>query len=73
MIDDSNWRDRIAIWVAWHLPRRIVLWCMIRAFAHATTGRWSNETLDSVGYKEVHDRWMMPQRVDPQPAGADKA
>lgn len=49
--------ERIAIKIAWMLPKRIALWAMIRVVAHATIGRWGNEHPDSVSYKEMHDRW----------------
>lgn len=50
-------KERIAIKIAWLLPRRVALWAMIRVAAHATTGKWGNEHPDSIGYKEMHDRW----------------
>ena len=41
-------RDRIAVFVAWHLiPHRLVYWCAIRLVAYATTdGRDSNPALE---------------------------
>lgn len=52
-------KERVAIWIAWHLlPRRVVLWAMIRTFAHATTGKHGGDHPDAIGYKEVHDRWQ---------------
>lgn len=50
-------KEKLATWVAWHLPRDVVKWCMIRTFAHASTGQWGGEHVDQIGYKEVHDRW----------------
>jgi hypothetical protein len=47
----------LAIRIAWALPRRVALWAMIRVVAHATTGKWGHEHPDSIGYKEMHDRW----------------
>lgn len=49
--------ERITIWIAWHLPRRVVLWAMIRVAAFATTGRWGNESPATLTYGEMHDRW----------------
>lgn len=49
--------ERIAIWIARRLPRRVVLWAMIRVAAEATTGRWSNESPDTLDYQKMHDRW----------------
>jgi hypothetical protein len=48
---------RFARWLAWRLPRQVVLWAMIRVVAHATTGKWGHEYPGSIGYKEMHDRW----------------
>lgn len=50
-------REKIIMWIAWHLPRDVVKWAMIRCFAHATSGRWGGDHVDAIGYKEVHDRW----------------
>jgi hypothetical protein len=56
----ERFKEKIAIYIAWSLPRRVVLWTVIRAFAHATTGKWGNTHPDEVGYKEVYDRWLEP-------------
>lgn len=53
----GNWKERIAIWIAWRLPRSVVLWAMIRVAAHATTGRWGGEHPGNLTYKDMHDRW----------------
>ena len=53
-------KERIAIKIAWMLPRQVALWAMVRVVAHATTGKWGNEHIDSIGYKEMHDRWVQP-------------
>lgn len=29
--------DKIQIWIAWHLPKWIVTWCISRAFEYSTT------------------------------------
>jgi hypothetical protein len=50
----GEWMSRQA---AWLLPRRVALWAMVRVAAHATTGKWGNESPDAIGYKEMHDRW----------------
>lgn len=54
----SNAHEKLAMWIAWKLPKEIVLWAVIRAFAHATTGKYGNTQPDSIGYKEVYDRWV---------------
>jgi hypothetical protein len=49
--------ERIAVWIAWRLPKRIVLWAMIRVAAHATTGRWGSQSPGNLTYAQMHDRW----------------
>jgi hypothetical protein len=48
---------RIAQWVAWKLPHRVVLWAMIRVAAHATTGKWGHVCPSDLTYADMHDRW----------------
>jgi hypothetical protein len=48
-----------AIKLAWMLPRRVAFWAMIRVASHARSGPWGNEHPDSIGYKEMHDRWSI--------------
>lgn len=50
-------REWFEMKVAWMLPRRIALWAMIRVAAHASSGKWGNEHIGDLGYKEFHDRW----------------
>lgn len=53
-------KEKLIIFIAWSLPKSVVLWVVVRAFAHATTGKWGNEHIDEIGYKEVYDRWLQP-------------
>ncbi|HSW91751.1 MAG TPA: hypothetical protein VLG09_03845 [Candidatus Saccharimonadales bacterium] len=53
----NEFKEWLAIKIAWMLPRQVALWAMIRVAAHATTGRWGNDHIDQLGYKEFHDRW----------------
>lgn len=55
----EQFKEWLAIKIAWALPREVAKWAMIRVVAHATTGPWGNESPDSVGYKEMHDRWAV--------------
>jgi hypothetical protein len=36
-------KEKLCIWLAWHLPRELVYWCAGRLMAEATTGVLSNE------------------------------
>lgn len=44
--------DRANMWVAWHLPKALRMWVVVRAFAVA----WENppyKTPDDIGYTDV--------------------
>ena len=43
--------------IAWILPKRIIYFCLIRAWAKATTGKWSNTIGPEVRMDEVIKRW----------------
>lgn len=32
-----DWRTRLAMWLAWHMPRELVYWCAVRVVTHAST------------------------------------
>lgn len=51
------WFNDVMMWVAWHLPRRLVTWAVIRCFAHATTGEYGTTEPDSLRYGELMRRW----------------
>ena len=53
-------KEKLAIKIAWLLPRRVALWAMIRVAAHATSGRWGHEYAGDVDYAKMHDRWSHP-------------
>lgn len=44
-------------WIAWHLPKRLIHWCLIRAMCHATQGRWSHVKASEVLAVDVLARW----------------
>ena len=52
-----RWRYEFAMHAAYALPRCIVNWALIRAWAHATTGPWSDEEVSSVTASEMIKRW----------------
>ena len=50
--------ERIWMWLAWHLPRRLVYFAVCRAGAWATTrGEGVHNTPDEVGILERMWRW----------------
>lgn len=55
----TNQKDKLAMWIAWRLPRRLVMWCYIRVGAHATTGQYGNESPTEVNMMEALQRWSL--------------
>ena len=54
------WREKVAMKIAWWLPRTVVMWCAVRLFAHATAGRWGNEFCSDVTVMDALKRWDEP-------------
>jgi len=50
------WTEKIALWIAFRLPKRVVLWCFIRV--HSLSGEAPCD-----GYKKAYDlacdKWRM--------------
>ncbi len=57
-MNERKMDGRITKWIAWHLPRHIVLWCYIRVMANATTGEGSGQTPDEITYEQAYRRWV---------------
>jgi hypothetical protein len=55
----SHVREWFEMKIAWALPHGIAKWAMIRVAAHATTGRWGNDSPGELTYAKMHDRWEM--------------
>ena len=51
--------DTLARWIAWKLPRNIVMWAAIRLMAHATQGPYSKTEVPSLGIMEALSRWKI--------------
>jgi len=49
--------ERAYIWIANHLPRRIVYFAAIRLIAHATQGKWSDQIVPELGAMDALGRW----------------
>lgn len=53
-------REAVICALVWHLPREIIQWAVVRAYAHGTTGRWGQTHPDTLGYGELLRRWETP-------------
>jgi len=51
-VDDRTW-----MWLADHLPRKLVYWAMVRAGVHATTGEHSSQEVPELTFMDALDRW----------------
>lgn len=49
--------DQICRWIAWKLPKRLVMWCAMRIGAHATTGKYSNQIVPQLFFMDAIERW----------------
>jgi len=49
--------DRFLQWIAWKLPRRLVMWCAIRLIAHATQGAFGNQEVPELTAMDALSRW----------------
>lgn len=49
--------ERIAMAIAWRLPRYLVYWCAIRLMAHATTGEYGSTVVPELPAMEALKRW----------------
>lgn len=49
-------RERLWMWLAWRLPRRLVYWASIRLMSTAT-GAYSNRTPDGINIMEALHVW----------------
>ena len=50
-------KDKIARWIAWALPNRVVYWCAIRLTANATTGKYGDTSVPDLLVIDALDRW----------------
>lgn len=46
-------RERLCIWLAWHLPRRLVYWALVRAATYEPIGLRHD---DFIVWEKVPDR-----------------
>lgn len=53
-------KEKIAIWIAWRLPRYLVMWCYMRVGAHATTGAFGNTIVPELSMMDAIKRWEQP-------------
>jgi hypothetical protein len=50
-------REKLTMWLAFRLPRRLVMWCAVRLGAHATQGRYSSQVVPDLLFMDALKRW----------------
>jgi len=54
------YRNRLCAFIAYRLlPARVVYWAAIRMFAHATTGKYSEQIVPDLTAMQALDRWTV--------------
>lgn len=53
-------RDNLAMWVAWHLPRRVVMWAYVRVGAEVSVTTFREKDVSAMGMMETLDAWGKP-------------
>jgi hypothetical protein len=49
--------ENIMMGIAWRLHKKLVMWCAIRVFAHATTGKYSSQIVPELTVTDALKRW----------------
>lgn len=52
-------KEKLAIWIAWRLPKRLVMWCAIRLIANATQGEYSSQIVPELSAMDALQRWSI--------------
>ena len=50
-------KDKISEWVALHLPKRVVHWCLMRAWSYGVQGKYSHSDVNRVTASTIVKRW----------------
>lgn len=50
-------KDKLCLWLAHRLPRRLVMWCAVRVGAHATCGDYSSQVVPELRFMDALKRW----------------
>lgn len=50
-------KEKMLIWIAWHMPKSLVKWCSIRLLANATQGEYSSQVVPELYAMDALKRW----------------
>jgi hypothetical protein len=55
----ESFKERLAVSIAWMLPRRLAYWCAIRVIAHATQGKYETQIVPDLLATDALRRWAV--------------
>ena len=58
--------EKITIWIAWLLPRRLAYWCAVRVHAHATLPPYGSQVVPELMAMDALRRWELDANTDPE-------
>ncbi len=50
-------KEKLTMWIVWHLPRCMIVWAAIRLMAHATTGEYAHQDTSAITFADALNRW----------------
>ena len=50
-------KEKLQMWVAWSLPKWLVMWAAVRLIAHATTGKYGTTVVPELSAMDALKRW----------------
>ena len=51
-------KDKLWMWIAWRLPKRLVMWAAVRVMVHATQGNFSSQIVPELKAVDALKRWL---------------
>ena len=60
----ENRRNRLAVWIAQHLPRLVAYHCAVRVAAEATCGVWGHLEVPKLTAMDALGRWDGSQTIE---------
>jgi len=49
--------EKIWIFIAWNLPKKLIMWCAIRLMAHATQEKYGSTIVPELTAMDALKRW----------------
>ena len=49
--------EKLYQWLAWHMPKGLVMWAAVRLFAHATSGQYGHTITPALLAVDALKRW----------------